>query len=55
MTIVDMLINNARNFPDKVALVELAPTAGIRKEVTWKELERGSAKLASALIRAGIL
>ncbi len=54
MTIVDMLINNARNYPDKVALVELAPTAGIRKEVTWKELERGSAKLASALIRAGI-
>ncbi len=54
MTIVDMLINNARNYPDKVALVELAPTAGFRKEVTWKELEQGSAKLASALIRAGI-
>ena len=54
MTIVDMLINNAKNYPDKIALVELAPSKGFRREITWKEFERNSAKVASALIQAGI-
>ena len=54
MTIVDMLVNNAKNYPDKIALVELAPSKGFRREITWKEFERNSAKVASALIQAGI-
>ncbi len=54
MTIIEMLSRNASLYPHEVALVELAPARLHRKEISWKELEERSNRLANALIARGI-
>ena len=39
MTVIDYLINNARNYGDEVALVELNPEEADKRRITWKEYD----------------
>jgi len=54
MTIVDMVIRNARRFPNQLAFVEICPNKNFRKEVTWKEFADRVNRLANALLKMGI-
>ena len=54
MTISDMLANNARKFPNDMALIELMPDEGLRKEISWREFDSQANKIANALRDRGI-
>lgn len=53
-TIAEMLTRNARMYPDDSALIELRPSKGIRKEITWKQFDERANQIANALIARGI-
>jgi acyl-CoA synthetase (AMP-forming)/AMP-acid ligase II len=53
-TIPEMLARNASLYPNDVALIELRPSEGIRKEITWKEFDNQANRVANALIDRGI-
>src|SRR4030042_384318 len=53
-TISEMLAKNAAIYPDDIALIELRPSKGIRKEITWKEFDERANRVANALIDRGI-
>jgi acyl-CoA synthetase (AMP-forming)/AMP-acid ligase II len=54
MTITEILSRNAELIPNSIALVEVAPSKGMRKQITWKEFDDNSNKVANALIARGI-
>ena len=54
MNIADMLKRNAEKYPDEIALVELKPSQGLRKQVTWKEFDDTVNRIANLLIERGI-
>jgi acyl-CoA synthetase (AMP-forming)/AMP-acid ligase II len=54
MTVVEMLARNARMYPNDTALIELKPSQGLRKEITWKEFDERANRIASALIDRGV-
>jgi acyl-CoA synthetase (AMP-forming)/AMP-acid ligase II len=54
MTIVDMLVRNARRYPDRTAFIELTPSQNLRQEITWKEFDDRVNRLANALIKKGV-
>ncbi|MDD3678025.1 MAG: class I adenylate-forming enzyme family protein [Dehalococcoidales bacterium] len=54
MTIADMLAKNAKLYPDDIALVELKPSLNYRCEITWREFDNRSNKIANALYNTGI-
>jgi len=54
MTIIDMLKNNANKYPDETALIELKPSKDIRLEISWREFDERSNRVANALIDRGI-
>ncbi len=39
MNISEMLARKAQRYPEEVALVELVPSKGFRKEITWREFD----------------
>jgi acyl-CoA synthetase (AMP-forming)/AMP-acid ligase II len=41
-------------YPDDAALIELKPSQGIRKEITWKEFDERANRIANALIDRGV-
>ncbi len=49
-----MLARNARMFPGRTALVELKPSIGLRKEITWKELDERVNRVANVLLSRGV-
>jgi len=53
-TIADMLAQNATKYPDDTALIELKPSKNIRKEITWREFDERSNRIANALMDRGI-
>jgi acyl-CoA synthetase (AMP-forming)/AMP-acid ligase II len=53
-TICEMLENNARKYPDDIALIELRPSKNYRKAINWKEFNENSTTVAIALIKWGI-
>jgi len=53
-TISDMLTQNARLYPNDIALIELKPSQNVRKEITWKRLDERANRIANALIDKGI-
>jgi len=53
-SICEMLTRNARLYPDDTALVELRPSMGFRKEISWKEFDDRSNRVANALLERGI-
>ena len=54
MTVVEMLARNARMYPNDTALIELKPSQGLRKEITWKVFDERANRIASALIDRGV-
>lgn len=54
MNMVEMLAKNARMYPDAVAFVEVRPSAGVRKEITWARFYERVNRLANALIARGV-
>ncbi len=53
-TISDMLAQNARLYPDEIALVELKPSQKLRREITWKQFDERANRIANALMDKGI-
>src|SRR4030065_680280 len=53
-TISDMLAQNARLYPDEIALIELKPSQKIRKAITWKQFDERANRIANALMDKGI-
>jgi acyl-CoA synthetase (AMP-forming)/AMP-acid ligase II len=53
MNISEMLARNARMYPNDIALIELKPSAGARKEITWKQFDERVNRLANALMERG--
>lgn len=54
MLISEMVTRNRRMYPNDTALIELRPSQGLRKEVTWKEFDERVNRVANALIDRGI-
>jgi len=54
MTIIDMLKNNADKYPDDVALIELKPSKNVRHQISWRQFDETSNRVANALITRGI-
>lgn len=54
MTVTEMLARNSRMFAQDTALIELKPSQGLRREITWKEFEARANRIANALIQLGI-
>ncbi len=50
MIITEILARNARNFPEKEALIECDPKAGSRTSITWNEFNDTSNQFSNALI-----
>ncbi|NWF77777.1 MAG: acyl--CoA ligase, partial [Chloroflexi bacterium] len=53
MNISEMLARNARMYPTEPALIELRPSTGVRKEITWREFDERVNKVANALVDRG--
>ena len=54
MLIPDLLAENARLYPDEIALVELHPGKNMRKTITWREFDERANRIANALIARDI-
>lgn len=54
MIITEILARNARMYGDQVALIEREPEKKIRREITWREFDHLSNKIANSLIDRGI-
>jgi long-chain acyl-CoA synthetase len=54
MTITEILARNARLTPNAIALVEITPSKGLRREITWKEFDDRANRFANALVARGI-
>jgi len=54
MTISEMVARNRRMYPNDTALIELRPSQGLRKEITWKEFDERVNRVANALIDRGV-
>ena len=54
MDISEMLARNAKLYPDDLALIELTPGEGLRKEITWKEFDERVNLVANALADRGV-
>ena len=54
MTISEMLAQNRRLYPNDSALIELKPSQGLRKEITWEEFDQRANRIANALIDRGV-
>ncbi len=49
-----MVARNARMYPDEIALAELRPSEGMRKEITWRGFDERINRFANALVDRGI-
>jgi long-chain acyl-CoA synthetase len=54
MTITEILARNARLTPNATALIEITPSQGLRREITWKEFDDRANRFANALMARGI-
>ncbi len=54
ITIPEMLARNARNYPNDCALVEIKPSLDYRREITWKEFDEESNRVANMLLDSGV-
>jgi len=53
MNISEMLARNARMYPTEPAIIELRPSIGVRKEITWREFDERVNKIANDLVDRG--
>ncbi len=54
MNTVDLVIRNARIYPDDTAFVEVRPLSKARIEITWKQFDERTNSLANALLGRGV-
>ncbi|MDY6905138.1 MAG: AMP-binding protein [Thermodesulfobacteriota bacterium] len=54
MIITEILNRNARMYSDETALIERSPAENIRREITWREFNDQSDRLARALADMGV-
>jgi acyl-CoA synthetase (AMP-forming)/AMP-acid ligase II len=54
MLITEMLSENARLYGNETALIERAPAAGSRREITWAQLDQQANQIANWLLKKGI-
>jgi acyl-CoA synthetase (AMP-forming)/AMP-acid ligase II len=54
MLIADLLAQNARLYPEEIALIERHPSKNVRKTITWREFDERANRVANALIERGI-
>jgi acyl-CoA synthetase (AMP-forming)/AMP-acid ligase II len=54
MLISELLNQNARLYPDEIALIELRPGKNLRKTITWREFDERANQAANVLIERGI-
>ncbi len=54
MIITEILARNARMYGSEVALIERDPAKGLRREISWKEFDELSNRIANALLQRGI-
>jgi len=54
MTLVDMIVRNARMYPSDIALIELRPSQKLRNQITWKDFDERVNRVANALIERGV-
>lgn len=54
MNISEMLYKNAISFPNDIALIELLPSQGKRRTITWKEFDDNANRVANILKQRGI-
>jgi len=54
MTVVEMIARNARMYPNDIALVELRPSKGFRRQITWKEFDQRVNRVANVLVERGV-
>lgn len=54
MNLSDMLARNARMFATKTALIERTPSLGLRKTISWQELDERVSRIANGLRDKGI-
>jgi acyl-CoA synthetase (AMP-forming)/AMP-acid ligase II len=54
MIVTEFLARNARLIPGAIALVEITPSQGLRREISWKEFDDQANRVANALIARGI-
>ena len=54
MNLSEMLARNARMFPAKTALIERTPSLGLRKTISWQELDERVSRIANGLRDKGI-
>lgn len=53
MTILDLISRNGAEWPDETALVELAPSRGYRRSITWRQFDNRINQLSNALAAGG--
>jgi acyl-CoA synthetase (AMP-forming)/AMP-acid ligase II len=54
MTITEILARNARLTPNGIALIEISPSKGLRRQITWKEFDDNANRFANALLARGV-
>jgi acyl-CoA synthetase (AMP-forming)/AMP-acid ligase II len=54
MNIVDVAYRNAGAFGERTALVEVRPVSRTRKEISWKEFDERTNRLANAMVQRGV-
>ena len=54
MLISDLLAQNARLYPNEIALIEIQPSKNIRKTISWREFDKRVNQTTNALIDRGI-
>ena len=54
MLISDLLAQNARLYPNDIALIEIQPSKNIRKTISWREFDKRVNQTTNALIDRGI-
>ncbi|MGQ9546906.1 MAG: AMP-binding protein, partial [Dehalococcoidia bacterium] len=54
MTISEMVARNRRMYPNDTAFIEVRPSQGLRKEVTWKQFDERVNRVANALVARGV-
>lgn len=50
MTVVDLIVRNARRTPGSVAFVEARPVSKVRKEVTWETFNERMNRIGQVLV-----
>ncbi len=54
MLISELLEQNARLYPEDIALIEVKPSQNVRKEITWRQFNDNASRIAGSLKALGV-